>query len=215
MKIAATLLLLALSTLPAAAGNWFGSGPWANGAYYPGQFDGYYSATVSGTNAISGIIGFGLNNGTPTTLTNSAATSITVNPNDNYFVIYLDGRTYAGTTIANINVDSKKVTGGLLNGIGPTYTGFITNTNVTVPASSGTNTTFPTITNTTVSTFTYGTSASGGFSADLTSDKSLITFVGNNTGFFAPSVSTNIIPSATNTFSLNGIKVGNRASVSP
>ncbi len=205
-SLAAPFFALTLAASSAFAGS-FGPGPWANGAYYDGQFNGYYSATVSGSNAISGIIGFGLNNGTPTTLTNSAATSITVNPNDNYFVIYLDGRTYAGTTIANINLNSKQVSGGLVGGIGPNYTGFLTNTQVSGPNDSRT-------TNSTVTTFTYGTSGSGGFSANLTSDKAMVTFAGNNTGTFATSVSTNDLPTATNTFSLNGIKVGNRILVS-
>jgi hypothetical protein len=40
------LLPLLLTTAPAFAGNWFGSGPWANGMYYPGQLDGRYFANV-------------------------------------------------------------------------------------------------------------------------------------------------------------------------
>jgi hypothetical protein len=46
MKTPALLVLLALLTPPAFAGNWFGSGPWANGMYYPGQLDGRYFANV-------------------------------------------------------------------------------------------------------------------------------------------------------------------------
>ena len=46
MKIPTLLVILALSTTPALAGNWFGSGPWANGMYYPGQLDGRYFANV-------------------------------------------------------------------------------------------------------------------------------------------------------------------------
>lgn len=37
---------LLLFATPGLAGNWFGSGPWANGAYYPGQLDGRYFANV-------------------------------------------------------------------------------------------------------------------------------------------------------------------------
>lgn len=40
------LLVLHLSVGSLLAGNWFGSGPWANGAYYPGQLDGRYFANV-------------------------------------------------------------------------------------------------------------------------------------------------------------------------
>jgi len=39
-------LLGILVASPALAGNWFGSGPWANGAYYPGQLDGRYFANI-------------------------------------------------------------------------------------------------------------------------------------------------------------------------
>jgi hypothetical protein len=191
-NLAASLFALTFATASSFAGG-FGPGPWANGAYYDGQFNGYYSATVSGTNAISGIIGFGLFNGTPTTSTNTSATSITVNPNDNYFVIYLNGRSFVGTTVANINNNSKQVSGGLFNGVGPS---------TTVVTNSGTN----------IITTSYQNIGGGGFNANLTSDKAIITFSGNNTGIFA--VSTNGIPVSTNTFSLNGLKVGNRILVS-
>ena len=40
------LLAIALATNASLAGNWFGSGPWANGTYYPGQLDGRYFANV-------------------------------------------------------------------------------------------------------------------------------------------------------------------------
>jgi hypothetical protein len=40
------LLAIALSANVSRAGNWFGSGPWANGTYYPGQLDGRYFANV-------------------------------------------------------------------------------------------------------------------------------------------------------------------------
>ena len=40
------LLPLLLTATPTFAGNWFGSGPWASGMYYPGQLDGRYFANV-------------------------------------------------------------------------------------------------------------------------------------------------------------------------
>ena len=46
MKRWILLPLLLAATSPALAGNWFGSGPWASGAYYPGQLDGRYFANV-------------------------------------------------------------------------------------------------------------------------------------------------------------------------
>ena len=39
-------IALCLSGNALLAGNWFGSGPWANGTYYPGQLDGRYFANV-------------------------------------------------------------------------------------------------------------------------------------------------------------------------
>ena len=34
------LFAITLTAQASFGGNWLGSGPWANGAYYPGQFDG-------------------------------------------------------------------------------------------------------------------------------------------------------------------------------
>jgi len=165
-----------------------GPGPWANGAYYPEQFDGIYSASMFGgsTAVVSGVLGFGLDNGSPSTTTNSTtttgggtnstATTITVNRFQNYFVTFIDGRTYAGATIANINSQTDQVTGGLFNG---------------VAESSGTD----------------ANTASGGFVASLTGKKDIITFSGNNTG--TVQTATNGVPvDPLITFSLNGMKVG-------
>jgi len=183
--IAAATLLASTSL----AGNWFGSGPWANGAYYPGQFDGVYSASMFGgsPSVVSGVLGFGLRNGSPSTSTNSEVTTnsvqntITVDPFQNYFVAFIDGRTYAGLTIATINNQTDQVSGGLFNGVAQS-TGTIANT------------------------------ASGGFNASLTGQKDVITFSGNNTGTIQ--TSTNGEPvDPLNTFSLNGMKVGDQTSV--
>lgn len=183
--IAAATLLASTSL----AGNWFGSGPWANGAYYPGQFDGVYSASMFGgsPSVVSGVLGFGIRNGSPSTSTNSEVTTnsvqntITVDPFQNYFVAFIDGRTYAGITIATINNQTDQVSGGLFNGVAQP-TGTIANT------------------------------ASGGFNASLTGQKDVITFSGNNTGTIQ--TSTNGEPvDPLNTFSLNGMKVGDQTSV--
>ena len=164
----------------------FGPGPWANGAYYPGQFDGVYSATVFGNNT-SGVFGFALQAGSPTIITNSESTTSTnlsvvqstviPDPWQNYFLIFFNGVTYYGTTFATINVNSKTVAGAMYDG-----QGVISATN-----------------------YSY---ASGGFTASLTSDKSPVTFTGNNTGQFQ------IVGGAGTLFSLNGIKVSDTASTS-
>ena len=172
------------------AGNWFGPGPFANGAYYPGQFDGVYSASIFGgsPSVVSGVLGFGLRNGAPSTITNSTVTNtnfiqntIVVDPFQNYFLAFIDGRTFAGATLANINNQTDKVSGGLFNGVAQP-TGTVTNT------------------------------ASGGFIASLTGKKDVITFSGNNTGTIQ--TSTNGVPvGLPNKFSLNGLKLGNQAPV--
>lgn len=182
-KLASTsvLLVLILSaaiTASARAGS-FGPGPWANGAYYPGQLDGKYSATVFGNNT-SGVFGFALRAGSPTIVTNTAASSTTnativtstiiPDPWQNYFLIFFNGVTYYGTTFASINVNSKSVAGAMYGGQG--------------------------VVSATALSF-----ASGGFTASLTSDKTPVTFAGDNTGQFQ------VVSGANTRFSLNGIKV--------
>jgi hypothetical protein len=171
MKIAATLLLLALSTLPAAAGNWFGSGPWSQGAYYPGQFDGKYQAVVTGDN-ISGVLAFALVDGAPPSRTTESQqggnfvvarnVQLGVDPFQNYFMIFVEGRTYRGETVAMIDIDTKTVAGSLQGtqpaGIQP------------VPALN-----FDA--NDALAVVNRG--LDGGFTANINSSKSLFTFRGN------------------------------------
>lgn len=200
MKALVPALIAAALTLPSAmGGNWFGPGPWANDAYYPGQYDGVYTATMFNGNPsiISGVLGFGLRNGAPTTSTNSTVSTngtqntITVDPFQNYFVAFVDGRTYAGATIATINNQTDQVSGGLFNGVSAVTAG--------TPVTSGDSIIIPTIANT----------CSGGFTASLTGKKAVITFSGNNTGVLQ--TSTNGVPvNPSSTFSLNGMKVGNQ-----
>ncbi len=45
-KLLLPAIAICLSGNALLAGNWFGSGPWANGTYYPGQLDGRYFANV-------------------------------------------------------------------------------------------------------------------------------------------------------------------------
>jgi hypothetical protein len=175
MRLFLLIPLLTLASTASQAGNFFGPGPWANGAYYPGQLDGKYTATVFANNA-SGVLGFALRNGSPTVVTNttintnsSIQSTVQVDPFQNYFLVFFNGITYYGFTFASINVSSKQVTGALFDGVGRTSGGAVV-------------------------------FASGGFTANLTSDKSPITFSGNNTG--------QLQASGVNTrFSLNGIKI--------
>ena len=207
------LLPLLLAT-PVLAGNWFGPGPWANGAYYPGQYDGIYTATMFGgaPSVVSGVLGFGLRNGSPSTSTNSTVSTngvqntITVDPFQNYFLVYIDGVTYAGLTIANLNNQTDQVSGGLFSGASPQYTIATTNIQVTF------NTNPPTIatSNNTVAYQTVQDSCGGGFIATLTGKKAIISFSGNNTGTLQVADYTGAPTAPENTFSLNGMKVGNQ-----
>jgi hypothetical protein len=116
--------LLPLLITSSFAGNFFGSGPWSQGFYYPGQMDGKYQGSVTGVN-IAGAVGFAFSDGAPTVSTNSVATSsggtnvvqnnITVDPLQNYFVVFVQGMTYSGTTTATINIDQETVTGALFS----------------------------------------------------------------------------------------------------
>jgi hypothetical protein len=128
----------------ALAGNLFagaGSGPWSLGAYYPGQFDGKYQAAVYGHN-ITGVVGFALKNGAPpfderTSVAGAAgggaggagaagaggagaAAATTVNSDlgldetQNYFAIFVQGRTYTGRTVGMVDIDRKTVTATMI-----------------------------------------------------------------------------------------------------
>jgi hypothetical protein len=197
-SIPSLLAALIATTVTALAGN-IGPGPWANGAYFPGQFDGVYSASIFGSNAVSGVVGFGLQNGGPSTSTNSTVTTnaiqntISVDPFQNYFVIFVDGTTYAGVTIANVNNDANIVTGALFNGVGPNVIRSFTN-----------------IVSGEITFQTFSQTCSGGFTAKLKSKKSIVTFKGNETGIVT--TASNGTPLTTNIFSLNGLKVSNDSS---
>lgn len=151
--------LLCLLSLPALAGNWFGSGPWANSTYYPGNLDGKYQASVTGVNA-SGVLGFAIRDGAPPflqlesqSLSDNALIADTVAVNQqieldrslNYYAIFVNGRAYAGTTAAAINYDNSTVTGTLLGSAPST----ITNTNFQISSQLFTNITPIISTNTT------------------------------------------------------------------
>ena len=237
------LLPLLASTLTAQAslaGNWFGSGPWSDGGYYTGQFDGRYSAsfynnvgstdipTSASTNTntsayipggvVSGLLGFGIRSGSPSTDQSTAAQaagtdransfassfisdSIRLDTSHNYFIAFVDGATFAGQTVANVNIDQNSVNGNLLNGT--SSAGFervdtpILNTNGFV---IGFTTSFISVP---------GAIAGGFFNANITKNRAIFAFSGPG------KITTRQVGSGTNAassvlftypFSLNGIK---------
>jgi len=166
------------------------------------------TADDSGTaGVVSGIIGFGISGGSPSVSSNGTtgagtnSGSINVDASANYFVIYVDGNTYAGQTAAGINLNTQRVAGSLISGLGTGYS-FLT------PLASLN-------TNTGTLTLTYPpqavppSTASGYFNAKIKSDKSPFIFKG------AGEISTRQIdPFTTATsgfttypFNLDGIKV--------
>jgi len=255
MKYLALPSLLIASLLQSALAGGFGPGPWANGAYYPGQLDGRYSANVYNDNTgdsqsltsttktnfvtnsgsttvvtisnglattniimsnnvttvtttdddisptvVSGVLGFGIEDGTPsvTTSSNSAGTtgggsgvsasvtagsssglqSIGINPSYNYFLIYVNGDTFVGTTVANINPQSGKVAGALANGSGRANYQLFTNQTAGVASVANSGVTVVNLP---------GATASGYFNANVKNNKSPYTFKGD--GSLAISVS--------------------------
>ncbi len=171
MKFCLPVLIAILHVSPAVAGNWFGSGPWSQGAFYLGQFNGKYQAVVTGNN-IAGVLGFALVDGAPpsrTTETEQAGLNVVarnlqlgVDPFQNYFMIFVEGRTYRGETVAMVDIDSNQVAGSL-QGTQPAGIQPINALNFDATDS------LPII----------NRGLDGGFTANITSDKSLFTFRGN------------------------------------
>ena len=193
MKIRPHILALAILCLPftslSKAGG-FGPGPWANGAYYEGQFDGTYTATVfadpgtqpdgtfSGT-VISGVVGFALTGGSPRTIGDPPV----IDNNKNFYAIFANGLTFIGTTYANVDINEKTVAGAF------TPSSF-------TPAGAG---------------FAIEDFGGGSFIADIDSDNAMFTFSGNgllNTSLF-PIAGAPTGPSDGVRFEINGIKVAN------
>ncbi len=127
-KLLFPAIALCLSGSSVFAGNWFGSGPWANGTYFPGNLDGKYQASVFGAN-LSGVLGFAIRDGAPPFLESQNQQAVPLNSNTisivsnqqigidnslNYFAIFVAGRTYVGTTAAAINYDNNSVAGTLI-----------------------------------------------------------------------------------------------------
>jgi len=187
-----TFLFSVIATLLAAHASFgFGSftgGPWANDTYYPGNLDGKYQAAVfapNGSANISGVISFTISNGS----TDKESEF------DNFFTIFVAGRTYTGVTDATINYDNDTVTGALL-GTSPEANPPINLASLSIPVSEVTVITeISAITGVAVSTtntniVTIQTSLwdlaamvnrglSGGFRANINSQKATFTFSGS------------------------------------
>lgn len=223
------------------AGNFFGAGPWANGWYYPGQMDGKYQASVTGVN-IAGAVGFAFRDGAPTVSTNSTASTattagggassvvqnnITVDPTQNYFLIFVQGMTYSGITTAAMNVDQSTVTGAMYGG----QSAFTTiDSESTELVTDGTNSFIGTTTTAVLDNLSLlNRGVNGGFTANINSKKAVFTFSGTGElsspafpqsvlGFdtngivvppsqFISNAVTAVVETATVPFDINGIKV--------
>jgi hypothetical protein len=160
---------------PVQAGGFFGSGPWSDGAYYPGGLDGKYQAVVWGRN-ISGVLGFAIFEGAPPILSQiveapnpgGGVTRNVVNvvdPFQNYFSIFVEGRVYNGAATAGINIETKKIRGTLLGTAPPALPDIAVGGTVITPDID------------VVPILNRG--LSGGFDADIQDSKATFTFTGD------------------------------------
>jgi len=119
-------LLVACVTSNLFAGGTSG-GPWANGAYYAGYLNGKYMGVVTGHN-IAGVLGFAITDGAPPFRPDAGDAGggqqqqgvkvaeyqdPRIDITQNYFAIFVEGRTYTGLTTAGIDIDSETVAGAL------------------------------------------------------------------------------------------------------
>jgi hypothetical protein len=157
-KLLLPAIALCLSGSAVLAGNWFGSGPWANATYFPGNLDGKYQASVFGAN-VSGVLGFAIRDGAPPFLESQNQQAVPLNSNTisivsnqqigidnslNYFAVFVNGRTYVGTTAATINYDNSSVAGTLIG----TQPSTLTTTNKGIVSQLITNVAITSLTNT-------------------------------------------------------------------
>jgi hypothetical protein len=210
MKKSLLPLLAIASTSPLFASA--GSGPWALGAYYPGQLDGKYQAAVYGDN-ITGVVGFSVVNGGMPFSSRSgttdaaagaadaaAATSVNtdlggVDETQNYFAIFVEGRTYTGRSIGMIDIERKKVTGTLI-GFQPAFA--YRDLSITQPTAAGdtATTTVPVLDNLPL----LNRGLSGAFTAKLKNTQSLMTFKGS--GELATPAQTQTVTATPPTFTI-------------
>jgi hypothetical protein len=181
-KILTPALLLSFACSLLAGGS--PGGPFANGAYYPGYLNGKYMGVVTGNN-ISGVLGFAIVDGAPpfrsvqqeettsTGLSTAVAvqTDFTLDFAQNYFAIFVEGRTYTGLTAAGIDIDSKTVSGAL-QGTAPAA-----NLQFIIDPTAGFNPAGDLSAANALPIINRG--LSGGFTAKITSDKAVFTFKGD------------------------------------
>jgi hypothetical protein len=162
----------------ATAGSFFGGGPFNNAGYWPGYLNGKYMGVVTGNN-IFGVLGFAITDGAPPFRVNDQQSSaggaiqsaalvnqvITPDVLQNYFTIFVEGRTYFGLTTAGIDLDSSTVAGALQ---GQAPAGL---PDITVTAAAAGNATVDAL-----SVLNRG--LSGGFTANINSKKATFTFSG-------------------------------------
>jgi hypothetical protein len=177
MKTTLILLTSAAMVCSSLAGS-FGPGPWADGAYYPGNLNGKYMGVVTGNN-ISGVLGFAIVDGAPPFRVaqeqSGSDTGVLINDTieldvlQNYFAIFVEGRTYSGVTTAGIDISSKTVAGALQGrnppGMPATVTGAPGPGDFAFDASDA------------LSIVNRG--LSGGFTAKIKSDQAVFTFKGD------------------------------------
>lgn len=228
MKITYFSLFLFTFATTSFAGNFFGPGPFANDFNYPGQMDGKYQASLTGVN-IAGALGFAFQDGAPSINTNAAtvagaaANTIAADPRLNYFVIFVQGVTYVGTTTATININQNTVVGALFSAAND-FTTLTFTERIFRPGPEAV-TTLEVLDN--VSMLNRG--VNGGFTAKINSKNSLFTFSGTGElsapafpqsvlgfdtngnvvapKFFISDAVTSVVETATVPFDIQGIRV--------
>ena len=244
MKFCLPALLAIFHVAPALAGNWFGSGPWANATYFPGNLDGKYQASVFGAN-VSGVLGFAIRDGAPPFLQSQSQQAVPLTTNTtsivsnqqigidnslNYFAIFVNGRTYVGTTAAAINYDSSSVAGTLIGTQPSSITttnpivvsqlitnvvstnesvqvdnnGVITTTNITYNL---TNVQTVLTTNSAINVSLIATGVDGAFQAGINSKQAVFTFQGPGQLTSPGPVTNGTQVNPTIAFNVNGIRV--------
>ncbi len=154
-----------------------GSPPFSSGAWYPGFLNGKYFGVVSGNN-ISGALGFAIADGAPPFRSDTVQqaqidplsgglveiqnTLIIEDVTQNYFAIFVEGRTYTGRTSAGIDISAKKVSGALIGTDPARNIPFVVNTTL----AGAVNSALPIV----------NRGLSGGFEGKIKSDKDPVTF---------------------------------------
>ncbi len=232
--LTAALIPACAATLMAGGG----PGPWAAGAYYPGQLDGKYQAAVYGNN-ITGVLGFALVDGAPpfdeqTSVlgggaagggaaggatggatgggTGGASSAALVNADlgldesQNYFAIFVQGRTYTGRTVGMIDIDRKTVTGTMI-GAQPSFDYSVLSIAQSVvvgtpPSVVESQTDVPILNNLPL----VNRGLSGGFKANIKNSTSLLTFKGS--GQLSTPAQSQTVSAEPNTFSIPALGGG-------